>query len=78
MKSYNKRLNNSQKMLFGEFEEERQEALEDRTTYTSKELEALGVSFPQGGGRTDRDTYIIESLFAEEERDIRKIKSIGD
>jgi hypothetical protein len=79
MKSYRKRLTNSSKILFSEFEEERRDALEDRSTMTVNELETLGVSFPQGGGRTYRNTYVIDSLFDEEERDIRKeIKSIGD
>lgn len=77
MKSYNKRLNNSQKILFDEFEEDRRNALEDRTTLTSTELETLEVSFPQGGGRTNDDTYEIKSLFDNNTVDIRNIKSIG-
>ena len=38
-------------------EDDRREALEDRTLFTDSELELLGVSFPQGGGRTNREKF---------------------
>jgi len=73
-KRYNARLTECQKILFQSFEEDRREALHDRILFRDDELGNLGVSFPQGGGKTNRDTYIIESLFKKEEVDIRRIR----
>ena len=69
-KSYYKRLNNNSKILFNEFEYDRQKALEDRYPYLDR-LETLEVSFPQGGGRTNYRTYEIDSLFDKKKVDIR-------
>lgn len=76
MKSYHRRLTESSKILFGAYEEERQHALEDRSTFTSSELKELEVSFPDGGGRTNPDTYEIESLFEEKKVSIKDLPEI--
>lgn len=71
-RSYYKRLNNSSKILFSEFEYDRQKALEDRYPYLDR-LETLEVSFPQGGGKTNYRTYEIKTVFNEDTFDIRKL-----
>ena len=74
---YNHKLTQSSIILFGSYESERQDALEDRSRHTEDELNILGISFPQGGGRTDNRTFEIESLFNKETVDIRDKKEIG-
>ena len=43
-----------------EYESDRIDAMLDRTKFTDDELEALEVEFPQGGGRTNPESFVIK------------------
>jgi len=46
--------------MTGDYENDRKTALRDRRLFTDDELEELDVSFPQGGGKTNPNFFIIE------------------
>jgi len=59
----------NQKWLRSQTESSRNEALEDRSAFTNEELEDFEVSFPDGGGRTNPDTFTVwQSPFPIDER----------
>lgn len=49
------------KYLYGEWQRDRCDALEDRSKFDDDELTYLEVSFPDGGGRTKDSTFKIRS-----------------
>jgi hypothetical protein len=63
-------------------ESDRQEALEDRTGLTTRDLEILGLTGSQGGGETSSKTYEYEqnpfpidsTIRSKKKIDIRKVK----
>jgi len=72
----------NQAILTKKREEERCKAMEDKTGYTSEELETLELTGSWGGGRTSSESFEIEqhpfptdpSIRTKQKLDIRKVK----
>jgi len=65
-----------QKWMRESIEELRREALRDRTVFTDDELEELEVSFPDGGGKTNPWTYLVQQYPFPQNWNIRQPKWI--
>ena len=61
----------SEKELFGGYERDRVDALEDAASFTDAELADLEVTRTQGGGVNNPDTYLIDSSPVDSESDAR-------
>ena len=65
-----------QKILKKSYLSDRQKALEDRDKYDDETLEDLDISFPDGGGRTNPDTFTISQFPFPVDQSIRQKKSV--
>lgn len=63
-------------------EEDRQEALEDKTGLTADEIITLEITGSQGGGRTSSDSFVLEqfpfptdsTIRQKQKLDVRKVR----
>ena len=67
-----------QKFLTVSYEEDRNEAMEDRTHYTSDELEELDLltDVAKGGGATDPDNWEVKQFPFPIDQSIRRRKKV--
>jgi hypothetical protein len=56
----------------------RNSGLEDRRNLTDSEENYADISFPDGGGRFDDCTHVLNSVFEGKEYDRRKLPRVSD
>jgi len=67
----------SQYWMTKSYEDDRQRGLEDRSKFTTAELEELDITSPsQGGGKTNSDSYEIDQFPFPMDQSIRQRKTI--
>ena len=69
---------NAGKYLSKYYRDLRNKGLEDRRNLTDNEENYADISFPDGGGRFDKRTHVLYSIYKNKKYDRREQPRIGD